>query len=256
MASTRPVTIVGVDCAVKHNKVGVAAGSFGGDGLKITEVFNPESPSALLSFLADHLRHERAALLSLDAPLGWPTQLALGLTEHRAGERHTEPAHRMFRRTTDNVVYENLNKRSLDVGADRIARTAHAALQVLADIRRESGLKIPLAWSPGRTDSVVALEVYPAATVVSRGWSADGYKKAGGDGSMARRKLVRSMRKELDMDDKLAAKVASSDHLIDAVLCVLAAADFARGDVIQPNEEQLKMAQREGWIWVRPRPRP
>lgn len=199
MTSTRPVTIVGVDCAVKHNKVGVAVGALRGDALKITEVFNPKSPSELLTFLVDHLRDERAALLSLDAPLGWPTDLALGLAEHRAGERHREPAHQMFRRTTDNVVHENLNKRSLDVGADRIARTAHAALQLLADIRREARLAIPLAWIPGLTDGVTALEVYPAATVVSRGWSADGYKKASGERSTERRRIFKDfLRPEVD----------------------------------------------------------
>jgi len=42
----------------------------------------------------------------------------------------------------------------------------------------------------------------------------------------------------------------SSDHLLDAALCCLGAADFMRKQVIAP--EDLPRARREGWIWVSP----
>ena len=40
-----------------------------------------------------------------------------------------------------------------------------------------------------------------------------------------------------------------SDHILDAILCVLAAADFVRGDVIMPKNEA--QAKQEGWIWFK-----
>jgi hypothetical protein len=53
------------------------------------------------------------------------------------------------------------------------------------------------------------------------------------------------------MPDEVAARMRASDHLLDAALCCLAAADFLRGDVISPDD--LSLAEREGWIWVSPR---
>src|SRR5437016_7332440 len=49
----------------------------------------------------------------------------------------------MFRRVTDDVIYERLGKRPLDVGADRIARTAHAALRFLEELRGFLGSTSP-----------------------------------------------------------------------------------------------------------------
>ena len=43
------------------------------------------------------------------------------------------------------VVRDRIGKQSLDVGADRIARTAHAALQLLHELRGRLGKPIPLA---------------------------------------------------------------------------------------------------------------
>ena len=59
------------------------------------------------------------------------------------------PANAMFRRITDVFIQTRLGKRPLDVGADRIARTAYAALAILAILRVELGIPIPLAWTPG-----------------------------------------------------------------------------------------------------------
>jgi hypothetical protein len=37
--------------------------------------------------------------------------------------------------------------------------------------------------------------------------------------------------------------------VLDALVCVLAGADFLAGRAMPPEDEQL--AQKEGWIWVR-----
>jgi hypothetical protein len=39
-----------------------------------------------------------------------------------------------------------------------------------------------------------------------------------------------------------------NDHLIDAAVCVQAAADFLRGRCQPPPD--LELARKEGWIWV------
>jgi hypothetical protein len=61
---------------------------------------------------------------AIDAPLGWPKPLAETLIDHRAGMPIETPANAMFRRTTDLFIQRKLKKTPLDVGADRIARTA------------------------------------------------------------------------------------------------------------------------------------
>jgi hypothetical protein len=42
-----------------------------------------------------------------------------------------------------------------------------------------------------------------------------------------------------------------TDHALDAVLCVCAGLDFLSGEAVAPDD--LSLAKREGWIWVRTR---
>jgi hypothetical protein len=58
-------------------------------------------------------------------------KLAETLIIHRAGMSLETPADPMFRRTTDVFIQRTLKKTPLDVGADRIARTAYATLAIL-----------------------------------------------------------------------------------------------------------------------------
>jgi hypothetical protein len=51
------------------------------------------------------------------------------------------PANAMFRRTRDVFIPQKLKKTPLDVGANRIARSAYAALAVRASGRCRSGLR-------------------------------------------------------------------------------------------------------------------
>ncbi|MCM8612051.1 DUF429 domain-containing protein [Accumulibacter sp.] len=86
----------------------------------------------------------------------------------------------LFRRETDRVVAAEIGKTPLEVAADRIARAAHSALEVLGLLREHSGKQIPLAWSP-EFESVAAIEVYPGATLKARGLEHSGYKNASDD---------------------------------------------------------------------------
>ncbi len=86
--------------------------------------------------------------LALDAPLGWPAVLGETLGPHIAGESLDGTPNELFRRQTDHFIKAVIGRQPLDVGADRIARTAHAALGLLEQLRQLTGQPVPLAWTP------------------------------------------------------------------------------------------------------------
>jgi predicted nuclease with RNAse H fold len=175
-------------------------------------------------------------LLALDAPLGWPQELGATLEGHRAGAWIEPEADDLFSRATDRDVKRRLGKRPLEVGADRIARTARRALELLNNLRQEAQLPISLAWEPGSLDGVQAIEVYPAATLLAR--------------------QVQKQKKWKRFSD-LGEDVSALDHVEvptqsdvrDAVVCAVAGADFLMDRVIRPRN--MELAKKEGWIWVR-----
>lgn len=71
----------------------------------------------------------------MDAPLGWPRPLGPALSDHRAGEPIDPPADTLFHRETDGVVHRTVGKRPMEVGADRIARTARSAVELIGELR-------------------------------------------------------------------------------------------------------------------------
>jgi hypothetical protein len=165
--------------------------------------------------------------------------------EHRAGEALNTSANAMFRRATDVFIHDELGKTPLDVGADRIARTAYAALRLLGDLREELELSIPLAWAPGDVSEVAAIEVYPAATLLAHGIRSKGYKKR--EQVEQRREIVTGLRERLTIAERV-PDLATSADLVDAAVCVLAGVDFLQGAAHCPRDSDL--ARREGWIWV------
>jgi hypothetical protein len=188
-------------------------------------------------------------LLALDAPLGWPRSLSVALGKHRAGEPLESNANKMFRRETDRFIKEKTGKTSLDVGADRIARTAHAALVLLKDIRDELKLgQLPLAWGPELPRAVCAIEVYPAATLIAHGFRSGGYKNPNQD--EARVEIMEDIADVLVFNGEVNEKVKASADALDAVVCLLAARDFLLGHAMEPPDKPT--AEFEGWIWCRP----
>ena len=246
---TRSLRLIGVDCAVDPRKVGLALVAFEGRKPRVEQLVLgtdwPTIDAQVAAWVTDR------TLIAIDAPLGWPAPLGKALADHRAGEKLIPSAHAMFRRDTDRAVSEALGKRPLDVGAGRIARTAHAALSFLARLRDALGVTLPLAWEPGRVHGVSAIEVYPAGTLASRGLPDAGYKGDNVETDAVRKLLVRALAEELSFGKEPRAAMVRTDHALDAVLCALAASDFLYGHVIRPK--RLRVARREGWIWVRPR---
>lgn len=250
----RPVRIIGIDVATQPKNVGLAHCILSDGGLELTAVAAHATWDAIdaeLTTWLDGAGAECPTVLALDAPLGWPAPLASALREHRAGGALPPLSNALFRRRTDDVVASALGKRPLDVGADRIARTAHTALQLLERLREKHRLDIPLAWRPTQPTTTSTIEVYPAGTLVSRSLPSSRYKGTGAEAVATRERIIEGIQAELTLTQESLPLMRSSDHLLDAVLCCIAGRDFVDARVIEPDD--LALAQQEGWIWVAPR---
>jgi len=237
-------TIIGVDCATDPKNVGLARGTWQNGNLRITDVTNGQLhvPEEIVS---EWISDSGTSLLALDAPLGWPKDFGRTLAEHAAGELLQKEANRFFRRETDRFVQRNFGKVPLDVGADRIARTALSALQFLGMLSEITGFTIPLAWEVDFS-GIAAIEVYPAGMLHASRVQSSAYKRP--DHVEARKRILAWLAKEATLPDDPSLPLADADAL-DAMLCALAGADFLAGKASPPSD--LSLAQKEGWIWVR-----
>ena len=240
-------TIVGIDCATDVTKIGLALGELDGDKPKLWEVAVGQRGDSMSEMIARWTRGIGGVLLAFDAPLGWPKAMAETLPQHRAGEQLGTTPNDLFRRHTDHKVKEVVGRQPLDVGADRIARTAHAALELLAELRSRTGFPIRLAWRPQLDQVISAIEVYPAATLDVRGMRSSGYKRK--SDHKVRDNMINELAEHIQLPPEPEPMIETADAF-DAALCVLAAADFLRGWCVPPDD--LSLARKEGWIWVMP----
>jgi predicted RNase H-like nuclease len=227
--------IIGVDCATKPNKTGLARGQFTGSRLVIDEIQRGSPQSLPVDVVAKWLKGVDRALLALDAPLGWPTALSAHLAKHKAGESLGCSADELFNRATDKDIRRRFGKRPLEVGANLIARTAHAALSFLDKLGTERGKHIPLAWEYDGLSGVAAIEVYPAITLLV-------HKIERRDSSLE------ELPPWVEVKSTALGNM-SCPHTRDAVLCAISGADFVAGRAIAPNNQAIAKAKREGWIW-------
>ncbi|PAP79255.1 hypothetical protein B1759_12980 [Rubrivirga sp. SAORIC476] len=237
--------IVGIDCATQPKNTGLALAVLEGDRLTVHHARVAAHATDAAETAADWLADAPDGVLALDAPLGWPAPMGKALASHTAGAPISTEADRMFNRATDRVVRQRLGKKPLEVGADRIARTALVALATLDAVRRR--VPVAMGWTPGDVCGYHALEVYPAATLLARGLDTRGYKRP--DASARRAALLSAL--DLSASDPVRAAAEAVDHALDAVLCCVAAADYARGRALTPAQAGVDdaLARREGWIW-------
>ena len=252
-----PLTVIGIDCAAQPENVGIAVGRRSQGVTRVEMVCSGKRMGwdGLVERTADLIEKEESSstLFALDAPLGWPQALAETLPAHLAGSAPRFTANEMFRRRTDDVVKEKLNKQPLDVGADKIARATHAALEFLGSLREASGLAVPLAWSPGHATGVSAIEVYPAATLIAYGLlPSRSYKQSTKESHNERHKLVNGLADLVELGEAARNEMVARHDLLDAAVCVIAGLDFAEGNVVKPTSEEIDRAKREGWIWFKP----
>ncbi|WP_018872344.1 DUF429 domain-containing protein [Thioalkalivibrio sp. ALJ16] len=229
-----PVRIIGVDCATQPRKTGLACARWSGGAPRLEEArrAHPSEPAAAI--VAGWMDTPEPVLLCLDAPLGWPSALARELAGHQAGAGIAADADAMFHRHTDRVIRERLGKRPLEVGANFIARTALAAVNLLQVLRDQSGRALPLPRVAGPVTDSVAIEVYPAALRRVRGWDTRGDVRTRLPGAFA---------------GPVPDLSTATDDTLDAVLCVLAGVDFLAGHAVPPTAAEAELAGREGWIW-------
>jgi len=237
--------VVGLDCATDDERIGLALGEYDAGVMRVTDVTACSRERSAAATVAEWLSSSQRGLLAVDAPLGWPAGLRTALATHKAGDAIAVEPHQMFRRHTDLFVQEHVGKTPLDVGADRIARTAHAALRILGELRTELELQIPLCWSPDDVRSVEVIEVYPAATLSARGIRSSGYKKP--EQSLARQEIAAALDGALTVD-VAPGDITMTGDTLDSVVCLLAAKDFLDGRAVAPENRAL--AAQEGWIWV------
>jgi len=257
--------IVGVDVATRLPGVGLALGTADPDtGLcVVSELVVGGSPAlpggratlgemiaAVAPWIARRIG-EGPALLAIDAPLGWPDPLRRALATHAAGELLTAPADRpqgLWRRVTDEAAHRETGRLPLEVGADRIARAAQAALTLLDAVRARVAAPIPHLLDPAPRGAV---EVYPAGLLAALGADAAGYKT---DPDRRAALLDGPLHAAgLRLGPGARAAALSSDHGFDAALCVLAGADLLLGRSAPVPPEHRETAGREGWIHVRSR---
>jgi hypothetical protein len=241
------VRLIGIDCATDDAKVGLALAAADSSGVRLARALVcGRTDSALIVSpigLGDHPRRFSSpstrpwlAPVPRSSPRGAP-----------AGKEITVAPNDLFRRATDRFIQQRLRKTPLDVGADR-SRARPPALRLLGQLRRRTGYPIPLAWSPEHSERIAAIEVYPAATLVSHGARSAGYKKPAN--VPERREIIRALGRELALDMDVPTIEENADAL-DAVVCVLAAKDFLTG---APSPQDPERAAIEGWIGRLTRP--
>jgi predicted RNase H-like nuclease len=239
--------IIGIDCAVDPSNTGLCLAEHAGGILRVLDgVSGKDMPPVRQVSAWLEERKEESALVCLDAPLGWPLPLGGALCRHRAGEELLSSAHELFRRYTDDCTAETIGKRPMDVGADRIARTAHAALTLLAGLRRRSGLPLPLGWTPGRVAGAEVLETYPAAWLTVAGLPNRSYKKR--DQRTVREEILNGLPDGVRIECGREPFLEDAD-VLDALLCALVGLAYLKGEAAGPPDGELERAKREGWIW-------
>ena len=287
--------IIGIDCAAQPKDFGLARGLVQGRTVEIVEVTKGEGSDncfdTLVKRVQDWINGEPAAtLLALDAPLGWPIHMTRALHDHRAGAsfgRPSDPNHKdrnagnhLFRRHTDRFIAQRFPGAPLDIGADRIARVARSALELLGrlTITDNPQSDVPLLWDPGDLERLGAIEVYPRLTLLhARGrQERELHYKRSKDAVMNRREIVEEILPShvaFNRDDlrptRPTGESSDYDHdRIDAVLCVLAGLHFLRAESVGPQHpvaaawltqdtgtptvataDDIKTS--EGWIWFR-----
>jgi hypothetical protein len=231
--------LIGVDCAAQAHNTGLAAGvrSAGSERISVLETCCASNETSAARIVAGWVNRDSSerTLLALDAPLGWPAALGEALAIHQAGWPLPKTANEMFRRLTDDRIYERLGRRPLEVAADRIARATHAALCFLEELRQDLGASLELVWKADWPGRFGVIEVYPAATRLALGVPK-------GRGSLA------GLEDRLDFGD--GEPPASSEHERDAIVCLVAADEFLSGRAERPPIESMPRVRREGWIWV------
>lgn len=240
------VKVIGIDCATDAKKVGLAMGVYNNCDISVLETKFGSDGNSIAQIIANWINKDDKVILAIDAPLGWPEDLGNSLYYHFAGQSLSVESNLLFRRETDRFIKKMLGKQPLDVGADRIARTAYAALKIIDELQLAIKNKIEMAWNPEIVNGISVIEVYPAATLQAYGIRSCGYKvKVQKD---EREDILNELEKVMEIRCDSSQMILSAD-VLDSAVCLLAAKDFLNGNVYFPSD--MEKAKKEGWIWVK-----
>lgn len=286
------IQIIGIDCAAQPKDFGLARGLVRGSTVEIVEVDKGKGSDNCLDDLVGQVqcwinRHNPdglgKTLLALDAPLGWPIHMTRALHDHRAGAsfgRPSDPRHKdrnpgnhLFRRHSDRFIAQKFSGAPLDIGADRIARVARSALELLGRLETPGGRQsaVPLLWNPRDLDRLGAIEVYPRLTLRHlHGSRKKELHYKGKKHAQSRSEIVdKILPTRLTLDnDHLRQQTSKRERLdydhdrIDAALCVLEGLHFLLAQSVGPAHPEAAawlteetattvddIKTSEGWIW-------
>lgn len=247
------VGIIGIDAATKARNMGLAYGEVRDGRCELFEVEQGRDPVGQIARWID--AGPKTILLAVDAPLGWPDELGVALASHQAGMPLGVPldqSHRLFRRHADTIIKRCIGKQPLDVGANFIARTAHAILWRLHELpdRCTRTIDLQMAWDPDLRPGCHMIEVYPAATLIGLAAELKGYKAKGAAVGPIRENILEALGEVIQIHTPMEPMI-TNDDLLDSALCVLAGFDFLSGLAMAPSTNEMAIAQKEGWIWCR-----
>lgn len=251
--------IVGIDFSTDPKKCGIAFGETENGRSHILTAGCLKDKNFSIEKIQEFIK-SNSALIAIDAPLGWPASMGPALSAHTAGKKISTETNQLFSRFTDQFVKEKTGKKPLDVGADKIARTAHGALKFIHEIYPH----ISLAEKPGYfDDKTYAIEVYPAVTLIQHNILKVGsmaakskfpsYKGKEETNKKERKRIIdelRSVYSDVVFDCWKEGNEVCNDHILDAVVSVLAGFDFLKEDVycIENHTEKIDIIKKEGWI--------
>ena len=265
--SENVTTVIGIDFSTTPERTGMAkalvdVASMSAKLCNVRTATKLNPPFKIAASWIRNIGDDARVLIAIDAPLGWPEAMReYEFMQHVAGQRLNHRPDMLFLRETDRWIEQRFNKKPFAVGADKIARTAHAALDFLGRLADELHVKtMPLAQSPEdvREYTRSVIEVYPAATLLAHKIDTGRYKKPGNDGMRDRKRIIKRIVEELQLgrlkNDIDLNKVARNDNTVDAVVCVLASLDFLVGHAESPDSRIAAIVGREGWIWAKTPP--
>ncbi|MEN8208669.1 MAG: hypothetical protein ABFR50_05385 [Candidatus Fermentibacteria bacterium] len=252
MTAEDSISIIGIDCATQPAKTGLVFAKYENRHINLVSYLNAGSIEDY-SVLPDHrwyplvkkcqdwIGDSEHILFCMDSPLGWPNAMRELLPAHCAGEFIGVEAKNLFNRTTELFIDETIQKRPLEIGANLIARTAVAALDLLASLRMMLRKDLPLLWEQGPLTGSGVIEVYPTATIIGR---------IGSGTKLNFKTKADILLPILEMDfgpDSIDLLANADNHMLDAALCVLAGVDFIEKRCHEPPDPDA--VRQEGWIW-------
>lgn len=240
------IKVIGIDCATDVKCTGLSLGIYHKCKVELKETKLGSKNTSIAETIYSWISSNEKVILAIDAPLGWPVNLGQVLFNHSAGQGVDINSNDLFRRETDKLIKSKIGKQPLDVGADRIARTAHSALKIINELSRLMRKPIELAWDNLNLKGVSVIEVYPAATLECYGIKSTSYKEK--NQQSVREEIIEGLRACLNMPNDVDLLGLNADAL-DSAVCLLAAKDFIEGNVYYP--ENMSIAKKEGWIWAK-----